>query len=70
MGGREGERAGRVGGRAEGEGGRGGMVPLCIAMRRNILVDRWRFYFNVMASMEWVHIAWNGCIIGNLSEAG
>ena len=22
-----------------------------------------------MATMEWVHMAWNGCIIGNLSEA-
>ena len=24
---------------------------------------------DVMAIMEWVHTAWNGCIVGNLSEA-
>ena len=24
---------------------------------------------NVMAIMEWVHIAWNGCVKGNTSEA-
>ena len=23
-----------------------------------------------MAIMEWVHTAWNGCIIGNSGEAG
>ena len=25
---------------------------------------------DVMAIMKWVHMAWNGCIIGNPSEAG
>ena len=32
--------------------------------------DRWRTSFYVMAIMELVHVAWNGCIIGNPSEAG
>ena len=26
--------------------------------------------WDVMAIMKWVHIAWNGCIIGNPSYAG
>ena len=25
---------------------------------------------DVMVIMKWVHMAWNGCIIGNPSEAG
>ena len=25
---------------------------------------------DVMAIMKWVHMVWNGCIIGNQSEAG
>ena len=29
--------------------------PLCIAMHRNVLFDRWRTSFYVMAIMEWVH---------------
>ena len=47
---------GRQGGREE--GGREG-TSLCIAMRRNVLFDRW------MPIMAWVHIAWNGCISRN-----
>ena len=49
-----GRRGGREGGRGgEGRGRRGGRQG-----------GR-----DVMAIMEWVHIAWNGCIIGNPSEA-
>ena len=42
---------------------------LCIGMHRNVLFDRWRTSFYVMAIMEWVHIVWNG-IIGNPGKAG
>ena len=49
------------------EGEKGGRGPLCIAMCHNVLFDRWRTSFYVMAIMEWVHIAWTGCIIGNPS---
>ena len=47
---------------------------LCIAMHRNVLFDSLTGGgYNLMWSMtimEWVHIAWNGCIFGNPSEAG
>ena len=50
--GREGGRVGRREVGREGEGGMAG-TSLCIAMRRNVLFDRWT------AIMAWVHIAWN-----------
>ena len=48
----------------------GGMAPLCIAMCRNVLLDMWRTSFYLLSIMEWVHIAWIGCMLGNPSEAG
>ncbi len=74
-GGREGRREGGCEGvregEREGEGVReGGRVPLCIAMHRNVLFDRWRISFDVMAITEWVQMAWNGCIIGYPSKVG
>ena len=41
--------------------------PLCMAMSLNVLFDRWRSSFYVMAIMEWVHITWNGCETVNRS---
>ena len=32
--------------------------------------DGWEGGRDVMAIIKWVHMAWNGCIIGNSSEAG
>ena len=32
--------------------------PQCLV---NVLFDRWRSSFYLMAIMEWVHITWNGC---------
>ena len=56
----EGRREGREG-RTDGrEGGTGGK-------------DGWeggRDGRDVLEIMKWVHMAWNGCIIGNTSEAG
>ena len=37
------------------------------AMCLNVLFDRWRSSFYVMAIMEWVHITWNGCETVNRS---
>ena len=31
--------------------------------------DRWMRWFYVMAIMDWVHMAWTWCIIGNPSKA-
>ena len=41
-------------------------------MRRNdiVLFDRWMIWFYVMAIMDWVHMSYAWCIIGNPSEAG
>ena len=39
-------------------------------MRHYVLFDRWRTSFYVIAIMDWVHMTWNGCIIGHPSEDG
>ena len=48
------------------ERGREGGRWMCF----NVLFDMWMTSFYVLAIMESVHIAWNGCITGNLSPAG
>ena len=54
---REGGKKGGMGGTDGREGRMGGR-------------DGWEGERDVMAIMKWVHMAWNGCIIGTPSETG
>ena len=46
------------------------VISFTNVLRHNVLFDRWVACFDVMAIMDWMHMAWTRCIIGNPSEDG
>ena len=53
----------REGGKKGGMGGREGRIKGGTGGR-----DQWEGGRDVMAIMKWVHMAWNGCIIGRVTN--